>query len=106
MLISAPAYAAAYCITDGNFDCSIDPELTFCVKGVKKYPADTDYAGIAAGFAEDSLAVVVDHRFVAAAAVNGVKTLGIMECLEYATRAVAEMSIRGLKPVQIKEYLK
>lgn len=106
VMTGTPAYAAAYCVAEGNFDCSIDPELTFCVKGVKKYSADASDAQIAEGFEEDSLAAVVEHRLVAAAAVNGVKTLGIFECLEYATRAVAEMAIRNLKPVRIAEYVK
>lgn len=106
VLVGAPAYAAAYCITDAKFDCSIDPELTFCIKGVEKYTFGTPYEEIAAGFHSNQLAAIVEHDFIAAAAVNGVKTLGIFECMDYATRSVVEMSIRNRKPVQIAEYLK
>ena len=106
VLVGAPAYASVYCITDAEFDCTIDPELTFCIKGVAKYPFATDYATIAAGFSPERLAAVVENDFIVAAAVNGVKTLGIFECMDYASRAVAEMSIRDLKPVQIQEYIK
>ena len=104
VLINASAYAAMYCITDAGFDCSIDPELTFCVKGVKKYSFGTQAEEIARGFEENCLAAVVENDCIVSAAVNAVKTLGIGECLEYASRAVSEMSVRNRKPVQIDEY--
>ncbi|WP_320123007.1 class II aldolase/adducin family protein [uncultured Sphaerochaeta sp.] len=106
VLISTPAYAAAYCVTDATFDCTIDPELTFCIKGVGKYPFGTSDKVIAADFNPGKLAAVVENDFIVAAAPTGVKTLGIVECMEYATRSVVEMSIRGSKPVRISEYVK
>lgn len=104
VLINASAYASMYCITDAQFDCTIDPELTFCIKGVKKYPLMTKAEELAKGFEENSLVAVVENDCIVSTAVNGVKVLGIAECLEYATRAVSEMYVRNRKPVQIDEY--
>lgn len=105
VLINASAYAGMYCITDAQFSCAIDPELTFCIKGVEKYPFGTPAEKIAAEYNPNKLVAVVENDCIVSVAVNGVKVLGIAECLEYATRAVSDMAARGRKPVQIAEYL-
>lgn len=106
VLINASAYAGMYCITDAQFSCAIDPELTFCIKGVEKYPFGTPVEKIAAEYNPGKLVAIVENDCVISTAVNGVKVLGIAECLEYATRAVSDMAARGRRPVQIAEYSK
>lgn len=104
VLINTSPYAAAYCITDANFDCTIDPELTFYIKGVKKYPFMEQLDKVIDGLDDQTHVVIMEHDCIVSTGVDAVKALGVAECLEYATHAVADMAYADRKPVKIAEY--
>ena len=105
VIINATAYFGMYCITDAQFDIAIDPELNFYIKGVGKYPFGTPATTFAKDYdANSQMVAVVENDCAVITGVNGVKCLGIAECLEYATRAVSDMAARCRRPVRIAEY--
>ena len=106
VIINATSYFGMYCITDARFSIAIDPELNFYIKGVGKYPFATPAVDFAQGYDADKQRVaVIENDCAVIAGTDGVKCLGIAECLEYATRAVSDMAARNRRPVQIDDYL-